>query len=881
MSSGIANPAPIDVRTQLPSLQGAVTTPAGSNAVDLVRLGAFSAAGGNAEVVTFDPISDRLFILNATAGRIDIVQIDAVGGLTAAGTIPLTGLANFGAANSVAVRNGVVAVAYQAPNATDQGSVALFNTSGSLQSVVRVGSLPDQLAFTPNGQRIIVANEAEATSTTNNPNGTVSIISLENGAASARVTNTITFDSLNGSEAALRARGLAIFPGQSAAADIEPEYVTVSPDGTRAYVTLQEVNGVAIIDLTNPNASRPIAIQPLGGVDRSLPGNLFDPNDQNGISLRNAAVTGLLQPDAIASFSVGGATYFVTANEGDGRVGTGLEEQDIARLSSASVRLDPTAFPNAAALKANSDLGRLNVLTRVGDTDGDGDIDQLFTYGGRGITIFRQEADGSITKVRETGGEFERITAALSPDIFNQNQGNGQVDNRSDDKGPEPEGVTIGTVDGRIYAFVGLERTGGVMVYDVTDPANARFVTYERPLVADAGPEVLTFISAADSPTGTALVVSANEVGNTTTLYEVVTRGGISLTGTAGNDTLTGTAGNDRISGLAGNDTITGSLGNDVLRGGAGIDTLVYNASFANLQVGQLRGQTTVTGQEGTDTVSGFERVVFSDAAITLDDGSPLVDDLFYLANNPDVFRSGRDADAHYAEFGFREGRDPNAFFSTTGYLAANPDVRAAGVNPLNHYDTNGFREGRDPGASFDNEFYYAANPDVRAAGVDPLAHYLEFGQAEGRSINAAIGRASDIGAARGFDAEFYLLANADVARAAITAGGDSFAFARSHYGNLGAREGRDPNSVFDTDAYLARYNDVAAAGINPLTHYTQFGFREGRDPSAGFDSSAYLAAYADVRAAGIDPMTHYLQFGIYEGRLTFGDGTLGAGSVG
>ncbi|GJD94746.1 choice-of-anchor I family protein [Methylobacterium iners] len=881
MSSGISNPAPIDVRTALPSLQGSTTTPTGSNAVDLVRLGAFTAAGGNAEVVTFDPVSDRLFILNAAASRIDIVQIDAAGALAAAGTIPLAGLANFGAANSVAVRNGVVAVAYQAPNATDQGSVALFNTGGNLQSVVRVGSLPDQLTFTPDGQRIIVANEAEAASTTNNPNGTVSIISLADGAASARVTNTIAFDSLNGSEAALRARGLAIFPGQSAAADIEPEYVTVSPDGTRAYVTLQEVNGVAVIDLTDPNASRPIAIQPLGGVDRSLPGNVFDPSDQNGIALRNANLTSLLQPDAIASFSVGGATYFVTANEGDARVGTGLEEQDVARLSSASVRLDPTAFPNAAALKANSDLGRLNVLTRVGDTDGDGDIDQLFTFGGRGITIYRQEADGSISKVRDTGGEFERITAALTPDIFNQNQGNGQVDNRSDDKGPEPEGVTIGTVDGRIYAFVGLERTGGVMVYDVTDPANARFVTYERPLVADAGPEVLTFISAADSPTGTALVVSANEVGNTTTLYEVATRGGSVLVGQAGNDTFTGGAGDDRISGGAGNDIVTGGLGNDVLRGGAGIDTLVYNTSFANLQVGQLRGQTTITGQEGTDTVSGFERVLFNDATVTLNDGAPLVDDLFYLATNPDVFRSGRDADAHYAEFGFREGRDPNAFFSTTGYLAANPDVRAAGLNPLTHYEGFGFREGRDPGAAFDTQGYLARNADVRAANVNPLAHYLEFGQSEGRAINAAIGRSSEIGSARGFDAEFYLLSNPDVARAVITAGGDGFAFARTHFTNFGAREGRDANAIFDTDGYLAAYADVRAAGVNPLTHYTQFGFREGRDPSADFDTSAYLAANADVRAAGIDPMTHYLQFGLYEGRLTFGDGTLGAGTVG
>jgi hypothetical protein len=202
-------------------------------------------------------------------------------------------------------------------------------------------------------------------------------------------------------------------------------------------------------------------------------------------------------------------------------------------------------------------------------------------------------------------------------------------------------------------------------------------------------------------------------------------------------------------------------------------------------------------------------------------------------------------------------------------------------LNPLTHYSTDGFREGRDPGANFDNEFYYAANPDVRAAGLNPLAHYLQFGESEGRPINEAIGRSADIGAAGGFDAEFYLLANTDVARAAISAGGDSFGFARNHFNQFGFREGRDPNAVFDTDGYLDAYADVRAAGLNPLTHYTQSGFREGRDPSADFDTTAYLAAYADVRASGVDPMQHYLRFGIYEGRAEFGDGTFGAGSVG
>ncbi|GJD94814.1 bifunctional metallophosphatase/5'-nucleotidase [Methylobacterium iners] len=336
------------------------------------------------------------------------------------------------------------------------------------------------------------------------------------------------------------------------------------------------------------------------------------------------------------------------------------------------------------------------------------------------------------------------------------------------------------------------------------------------------------------------------------------------------------------VVGTAGNDSFRISEGNDSFNGRGGTDALIFDFRLADARVIGTGAGDVVIGPDGFRHVAtGIERFEFTDRTVTTGDGAPLVDDLFYLANNPDVAASGRDADAHYAEFGFREGRDPNAFFSTTGYLAANSDVRAAGLNPLTHYEGFGFREGRDPGAAFDTQGYLARNADVRAANVNPLTHYLEFGQSEGRTINAAVGRAGEIGSARGFDAEFYLLSNPDVARAAIAAGGDGLAFARSHFTNFGAREGRDANAIFDTDAYLAAYPDVARSTINPLVHYDQFGFREGRDPSTGFDTSAYLAANADVRAAGIDPMIHYLQFGLYEGRSAQADTTFGAGNVG
>lgn len=600
------------------SLEGSATTPVATDDVVMVRLGSIAGASAGAESVAFE--NGKVYATNINGNAINVHTIAADGTLANAAPISLSGLPSYktGGVNSVAVKNGVIAVAYENATAGANGYVALFNAAdNSLIATVEVGVLPDMLTFTPDGSKLLVANEGEAISNLNNPVGGISIIDLSSGAASATVSNTIGFSALNGFEADLKAAGLTLFGGQSAAADIEPEYISVSPDGTRAYVTLQEVNAVAVIDLTNPTADRPLAIQPLGTVDWSLPGNTFDPSDRDGaggtnsIKFVNADVQGVLQPDAVASFQVGGATYFITANEGDSRVGSGIT--DSVRLSSSSYVLDATAYPNAAALKADASLGRLNVLTNVGDTDNDGDIDQIYTLGGRSITIFKQEADGSITKVRETGGEFEAITAALIPASFNSNQSTSGFDGRSDDKGPEPEGVSIGEINGRIYAFVGLERVGGYMVYDVTDPENASFVSYKPQTASDLGPETSSFVSAANSPTGQALLVSGQEISNTVTVYSLQTQ-------SEGNDTIRGGADAETWNGRGGNDSIQGNGGNDAINGGAGTDTAVFKGNRADYVI--TNQGTTVTdinladGDEGTDTLTGIEQLQFADQTV-------------------------------------------------------------------------------------------------------------------------------------------------------------------------------------------------------------------------------------------------------------------------
>ncbi|HEX2525183.1 MAG TPA: hypothetical protein VHL31_02640 [Geminicoccus sp.] len=273
-------------------------------------------------------------------------------------------------------------------------------------------------------------------------------------------------------------------------------------------------------------------------------------------------------------------------------------------------------------------------------------------------------------------------------------------------------------------------------------------------------------------------------------------------------------------------------------------------------------------------TAEDIERIVRG----VLGDGNPLVDDAFYYAENPEVFDAHEDPEEHYARIGWKEGRDPNPFFSTNGYLTANPDVAASGANPLQHFAETGWKEGRDPGPDFDVEFYFSANPDVRQAGIDPLTHYLQTGKAEDRATFSAIGHSDAVRG--GFDPQYYLLSNPDLARVAQRAGDDAFDYARDHFNRFGWREGRNPNALFDTKAYLATYADITEAGINPLQHYHRFGWKEGRDPSAEFDTSAYLDTYQDI-AAGIEPIQHFFQFGLYEGRAAFLDVPAVGGSVG
>jgi hypothetical protein len=160
-------------------------------------------------------------------------------------------------------------------------------------------------------------------------------------------------------------------------------------------------------------------------------------------------------------------------------------------------------------------------------------------------------------------------------------------------------------------------------------------------------------------------------------------------------------------------------------------------------------------------------------------------DEDFYRSKYPDVDRNDIDCLKHYCIFGWREGRDPRADFSTTTYLDLYKDVADADINPFWHYIVSGRKEGRvtqrpnvllastmdDLKNHFDEDFYRNKYPDIESNDIDSLKHYCIYGW----------------------------------------------------------REGRDPRADFSTTTYLDFYRDIVDADINPFWHYIVAGRKEGR----------------------------------------------------
>lgn len=494
---------------------------------------------GAAEIPAFDAASRRMFVVNADAATVDIVDLTVPSAPTLVSAIDIALLfsdATYQAApNSVAVSQSLVAVAVERKDALGrhgEGRIAFFDANGNLIDEAIAGALPDMVTFSPDGRYALSADEGEPNPDYSfDPEGSVTIVETERVRLALanpqlagqypllpRHTKRATFSRFNNQKAQLQAAGVRIYgPNATVAQDLEPEYIAVPDSSIYAYVTLQEANAVAMVNMVTGIVAR---ITPLGFKDWSS--SALDASDRdNAILIQPWPVYGMYQPDAIAAFRIGSQRYFVTANEGDSRDYSTFSEE--ARVK--NMTLDATAFPNATTLKLDPNLGRLNCTTALGDTDGDNDFDRLYTLGGRSFSIFRAGNSGVLTRVFDSGDQLEQLTAALVPTQFN---GDPVFDTRSDNKGPEPEGVAVGVVQGSTYAFVGLERTGGVMMFDVSNPNAPTFVQYINTSVVsgssqtgDVSPEGLVFVPASDSPNGIPLLIVAFEISGTVAVFEV------------------------------------------------------------------------------------------------------------------------------------------------------------------------------------------------------------------------------------------------------------------------------------------------------------------------------------------------------------------------
>ena len=451
---------------------------------------------GAAEITAFDSETDRLFAVNnSTENKIDVLDMSNPALVKVIKSISM--LPYGGYVNSVAVSNGKLAAAIESTNKQAAGKIVVFNTSTYAEiKSINVGALPDMVTFSPDGKYIISANEGEPSNDyLNDPEGSVSIIKVSDYSVT-----TLNFAAFESQLASLASKGFRIFgPGKNFVKDIEPEYVTVSDDSRTAYVTLQENNAIAEIDLMTASIKK---ITPLGFKDYSLAANAIDVSDRdNKIEFANfSKVYGMYMPDAIAYFNYNGTPYLFTANEGDSREYTAFTEMKRVK----DVSLDATNFPTATTLKTDAVLGRLNITTTLGDTDGDGDFDALYSLGSRSFSVWNATTG---SQVFDSKNELDIKAKDLA--IYD--------DGRSDDKSVEPESVTIGRVGSKSIAIIGLERADAFAIYDITIPTTPVFIKMYK--TGDA-PEGLLFIPASKSPINQSLIVTSNENDGTIKIYK-------------------------------------------------------------------------------------------------------------------------------------------------------------------------------------------------------------------------------------------------------------------------------------------------------------------------------------------------------------------------
>ncbi len=489
---------------------GATLVDAAPKQVELSKLASFDSGVGEAgsEIVAFDHASARMFITNGALVALDIVDVSDPSSPSLVARVDLT--AHGESIQSVAADRGRVFVAVAGAPGT-RGTVEQFDVDGVHEHTYEAGYLPDGLTVSPSGRYVVVANEGEPVCDGDDldvdPEGSVTVIDTVR-----EKSREAGFRFLIGDEDALRADDVRIFfPGSNAAQDLEPEYVAIDHNSRTAYVTLQENNAIAVVDLHSASVTD---VLPLGYKDHGVDGNGLDPSDRDDAELvQTWDVLGMYMPDAIDYHRIGGQEYLFTANEGDARDYDCFSEETRVKDLEDDFGLTLDVPPYAETDLDDEDLGRLKTTGAFPtDADGDGGVEQVYAYGARSFSIW--DTEGNL--VFDSGDDFEQLLKGTP--FFNLDED--ETDARSDDKGAEPEAIAVGRFKGRDLAFVGLERSGGIMVYDVSDPTAPVHVQYLN-TGDDISPEGLLFVPQGKSPTGKPLLLAAHEVSGTTAVFEL------------------------------------------------------------------------------------------------------------------------------------------------------------------------------------------------------------------------------------------------------------------------------------------------------------------------------------------------------------------------
>jgi DNA-binding beta-propeller fold protein YncE len=544
-----------------------------------------------AEIVQFHAASQSVFAVNGDANQIEVISLSSIPTVEVGNPINDESLSStaftfadavtvkdslgmdvnvaLGDANSIAIYGDLLALAVANDNKQASGAVLFYSLDaigqGTFIKAVAVGALPDMLIFTPDGTKVLVANEGEPSSDySQDPEGSISVIDITDGApADTAMSINFTTDMVFSSDLLdqedydtdaermqlLMAAGVKFAgpAGNTVAKDLEPEYIAVAANSKRAYVSLQENNAIAVVDLDGMT----VEVKALGFKDWGLYDIDYTNEDEQVNFRKLPGVFGMYQPDTIVAYEWNGASFIVTANEGDARDYDAYSEEIRVRDILDADEINGTLAPALQAIYdetgARNGLGRLRVTSALGDADNNGEYEALYAFGARSFSIY----DQNVNQVFDSGDDFLKISSSILGTDFNSAHTENAGDNRSDDKGGEPEAVDVGMIDGRNYAFISSERSGDLFVYDVTNPFNVNFVAHynnrdfnvdfeldddldnpcdpaegldctQVPNAGDLGPESIKFINAELSPNGNPLIVIGNEVSGTVTVYQLI-----------------------------------------------------------------------------------------------------------------------------------------------------------------------------------------------------------------------------------------------------------------------------------------------------------------------------------------------------------------------